>query len=276
MFFETVDLYREFGLPRGERSGGKLTVYARAHNPENTPHTRPAVLVIPGGAYAYVSFREGEPVALRFLAEGYAAFVLEYSVPAAYPVPLIEAALAMRYIRENAKTYGIDPDHVCAAGFSAGGHLAGMLATLFDEKEVSDVAGGGHVRPDAVILGYSVLTTGVFTHGESAENISGGDAGLRGRLSLENRVTKESAPAFIWHTAEDDLVPVENCILMAMAYRAKRVPFELHIFGRGGHGLSTADIEVTNARGDKGDSAAVRMWIPLALNFLEQRGFVVK
>lgn len=276
MLQTTVDLYEYYRIPRGEHRGGRLTVYAHTQNPENTPHTRPAMLLVPGGAYAYISFREGEPVAFKFLAEGYAVFQLEYSVRTPYPTPLIEAALAMRYIRENAQMYGVDADHVCATGFSAGGHLVGMLATLFDEKEVRDVIGGGHVRPDAVILAYAVLTTGEMTHTETAGHISGGDDALCRRLSLEQRVTEQSAPAFIWHTAEDDLVPIENSLLMAMAYRAKGVPFELHIFERGGHGLSTADIEVTNARGDRGDSEAVRMWIPLALNFLKARGFGVK
>lgn len=276
MFYTTIDLYNYYHIPRERHTGGKLTVYARAANPENTPHIRPAVLIVPGGGYRFLSFREGEPVALRFLSEGYAAFVLEYSIFTAFPAPLIEAALAMKYIRENAEAYRIDPDLIAAAGFSAGGHLTGMLATLYGAKQVTDVIGGGHVRPDAVILSYPVITTGVKTHADTANTISGGDPELMRRLSLETCVTKDSSPAFIWHTMEDDCVPVENALLMAQAYRAAGVPFELHIFEKGGHGLSTADIEVTNARGDYGDRAAVREWLPLALNFLKARGFEVK
>lgn len=276
MFYTTVDLYEYFRIPRGENAGGALTVYARSRNPENSPRIRPAILIAAGGGYNYLSFREGEPVALKFLAEGYAVFLLNYTICTPYPVPLIEAAMAMKYIRENAQTYAVDADRVCAAGFSAGGHLVGMLATMFGEKEVIERIGGGHVRPDAVILSYPVITTGMRTHGDTANTISGGDPVLAARLSLEKRVTKESSPAFIWHTSEDDCVAVENAFLMAQAYRAAGVPFELHIFEKGGHGLSTSDIEVCNERGCRGDVEAVRMWIPLALNFLKARGFEVR
>ena len=253
MFYTTVDLYDYFHIPRGENAGGSLTVYARSRNPENSPRIRPAILIAAGGGYNYLSFREGEPVALKFLAEGYAVFLLNYTICTPYPVPLIEAAMAMKYIRENAQTYAVDADRVCAAGFSAGGHLVGML-----------------------ILSYPVITTGIRTHGDTANTISGGDPVLAARLSLEKRVTKESSPAFIWHTSEDDCVAVENAFLMAQAYRVAGVPFELHIFEKGGHGLSTSDIEVCNERGCRGDVEAVRMWIPLALNFLKARGFEVR
>ena len=275
MIYETIDLYEYFHIPRGNNAGGFLTVYLREENPELKTKVRPAALVIPGGGYACISYREGEPVALRFLLEGYNTFHLKYSVKTAYPGPLVEAAMAMAYIRERAETYNTDADHVCAVGFSAGGHLAGMLATLFSDPAVKAVLGDRNVRPDAVTLSYAVLTTGSSSHGGTADVISGGDPALRAALSLEKRVTADSVPAFIWHTLADAAVPVENALLMAEAYRRAGVPFELHVFAEGQHGLATSDVESSNGTGDPRFNAPVQAWMPLTFAWLRGRGFEV-
>ncbi len=279
MINEAIDLYAYFGIERGKNAGGFLTVYARGYSEEMGVKARPAMLIIPGGGYNMVSEREGEPVALRFLNEGYAAFLLQYSVRTPYPAPLIEAGMAMAYIRKNARSYSVDPAHVAAVGFSAGGHLAGMLATLFGEACLKEALGkdAEKVRPDAVILSYPVISTleGI-THEETAENISGGDKTLRGALSLDQRVKADCPPAFIWHTAEDDCVPVVNALLYAGACGKAGVPFELHIFEKGRHGLSVADRDT-----ERGEEAYRRIrhaavWTDLALTFLRNRGFCVR
>ena len=275
MIHETIDLYEYFHIPRGENADGRLTVYMREKNGELTAKVRPAALIIPGGGYGYVSPREGEPIALRFLIEGYNVFRLHYTVNTAFPVPLIEAAMAMAYIRETAVKYDTDPDHVCAVGCSAGGHLAGMLATLFDDPAIKAVLGNKKIRPDAAILCYAVLTTGELTHSDTAQVISGGDRALREKLSLEKRVTEGSVPAFLWHTLSDAAVPVENSLMMASAYRKAGVPFELHVFAEGWHGLSTADIETANGYDDGRFNAPVQAWLPLAFTWLKGRGFGV-
>lgn len=260
MFYEKINL----------QTGGELTVYARTRNPENTPKIRPALLLIPGGGYHSVSFREGEPIALKFLAAGYAVFVLNYTVQTAHPVPFNEAAAAMQYIRENAAKYDVDPNHVCAMGFSAGAHLAGLIATAHAD-------GRPEVQPDAVVFGYPVATTEApYTHEGTASFSSGGDAALRAHLSIEKRVTGDSAPAFIWHTMEDDAVPVENALMLAASYRRHAVPFEMHIFEHGWHGLSTADIEVFNGNYPFEIAETVPQWVNLALAWLKVRGFVVR
>ncbi len=259
--------YKTVQLGGGE-DGGTLTVYARSRNPENTPKTRPALLLIPGGGYNMVSFREGEPVALRFLAAGYAVFLLNYTVRAAHPVPFGEACAAMDYIRSHAGEYGVDPHHVCAMGFSAGGHLAGLLATAHAD-------GRPDALPDAVVLGYPVVTAGEFAHEDTMRIGSGGDPALRQKISVEARVTAESAPVFLWHTAEDGLVPVENSLLLAERCRRCGVPFEMHIFERGCHGLSTADAEVSDGGYPPEVGERVPQWIPLALSWLASRGFQV-
>lgn len=185
--------------------------------------------------------------------------------------------MAMAYVRENAEKYAVDPAFVAAIGFSAGGHLAGMLATLYEDKEVTRILGARNVRPDAVILSYPVITTGIKTHGGTADTISGGDPALREYLSLEKRVTKKSPPAFIWHTGSDGAVPVENALLAAQAYGNEGVPFELHIFEDGVHGLSVSDIET--AGGGENDALInipVQNWLPLVFTWLKSRGFAVK
>lgn len=276
MDIRRIDLYARFGVPREGRTGGYLDVFCRTRNVENARKLRPAILVVAGGGYNMISFREGEPVALKFLARGYAAFLLRYSTRTAYPAPLVEAAMAMAYIRQNAEEYDVDGEHVAAAGFSAGGHLVGLLATHFRDPAVLDAVKGGHVRPDAVILGYPVATMGEYTHGETRDYITGKDPALIPFLSVEKSVTKESSPAFIWHTMEDAAVPMENSLLTAAAYRKAGVPFELHVFEKGWHGLSTAELELNSSEEEADYVSHVQVWTDLALTWLQKRGFALK
>ena len=279
MELKTVDLYEYFGKQRGGVNGGYLTGYVRSPYPEIKPKARPAMLVLPGGGYGFLSEREGEPVALNFLSKGYSSFVLKYSINTAHPVPLIEACMAMVYIRENADKFGIDPQSVVAIGFSAGGHLTGMLATMSDEQEVRDVLGARYslAKPDAVILSYPVITMNDdYTHGGTRRIISGGGAVPYDKLSIEKRITCESVPAFIWHTMEDNCVPVENSLNVALAYKRAGVPFALHIFEKGFHGLSLCNEEVYNSEDIYKSFGHVDKWFDLALDWLKMRGFAVK
>lgn len=276
MFYEKIDLYEYFSLPRPANGQGFLTVYCRERYGDLLQKVRPAMLVIPGGAYEGVSAREGEPVAMRFLHEGFGAFMLEYTVRTPYPVPLIEGAMAMAYIRENAQKYGVDPAHVGALGFSAGGHLAGMLATLYADEPVKKALGERTIRPDAVILAYAVLTAANFTHDVTMRNITGGDPALMKKLCIADGVTADCPPAFLWHTMEDDAAPVENSLLYAEACRKAGVPFEMHIFEKGNHGISVGSIETTETRAAVEPIAHAAVWFELAALWLKQRGFFVK
>lgn len=278
MYHETIDLYNQFPTGRGTNAA-TLTVYAPAPNPELAPKARPAALVIPGGGYGMVSAREGEPVSLRLLAEGFAVFCLSYTVNTPFPTPLIEAAMAAAFIRKHAKRYGANGETLCVFGFSAGGHLAAMLSTMFACEEVKAALkeDAPLARPTAAVLGYPVITTEKsLTHGGTAGVISGGDEALRARLSLENTVKEDSVPAFLWHTVEDGLVPVENSLRFAEAYRRANVPFELHLFERGVHGLSLADGETSEGRGTPLYDENAQAWFPLALAWLRLRGFCVR
>ena len=277
MTYETIDLYAACKLARGTHKKGYLIAYVPNRMTEIRPKTRPAVIICPGGGYEFWSAREGETVALRFLSAGYAAFVLDYEINAAHPEPLIQACMAIKYLRENAEQYGIDAHQIAAAGFSAGGHLAGCMGTLYCEDEVTSLLGKkADLRPDAVILSYPVITMekGV-THDGTKKVITGGSKKLEKKLSLERAVNQKSSPAFIWHTRTDDCVPVENSYRMALAYQNEGVPYELHIFEHGCHGLSLADCEVFDD-GNENILPEVAVWLPLALTWLKGRGFAVR
>ncbi len=278
MIYETIDLYDYFKIKRGGATGGYLTAYARSQLSELYRKTRPAILVIPGGGYGMISGREGEPVALEFLSKGYAAFQLEYTVETAYPVPLNEAVMAMRFIRENAARFQIDSALVAAIGFSAGGHLAGLLSTVAEEEAQRAVGVSDKlVRPDAAILSYPVITMREeLTHEGTKRIASDGGRIDCDLLSVEKRVTKECPPCFIWHTAADTCVPVENSLLLASACRSEGVPFSLHIFERGWHGLSLCNEETGGQTPEDAEHVRVGKWAELALSWLSSRGFSVK
>ncbi len=279
MICKRIDLYDYFNLTRPVGAMGYLDTYVRNNDvlaserePSLSIRKRPAMLIIPGGGYQDVSGREGEPIAVEYMQEGFQTFVLDYSVaPVSYPTQLLEACMAMIYVKENAKEFFVDTNHVCAIGFSAGGHLCGTLANMYEEKVVKDVFGDRVklCRPDAVIYSYPVISSGEYAHKGSFYYLTNNDERLSKELSLEFKVTKNSPPAFIWSTDQDLAVPCENSLLMAFAYRKAGVPMELHIFEPGGHGLSTSDEEVFTPE------PTVRQWIKLSKVWLKNRGFVI-
>ena len=272
MITEKVDLYAYFDKTRPENGAGYLTVYAYDKTEGKPDRVRPAMLVIGGGGYAYVSQREKDCIAYTYLAKGYVSFVLEYSVaPVKYPAQLNEGLMAMAYIRENAEKFGVDVNHVAAIGFSAGGHLCAMLATLSDSADAKKFMGDkvSLTRPDAVVLSYPVISSVNKAHSSSFDNLCGDDEKLKSELSLENRVTENSSPAFIWSTVTDNCVPCENSIYYALACKRCGVPFELHVFAEGQHGLSLATEEVFTV------NKPVQKWVKLSLTWLKGRGFEI-
>lgn len=237
-----------FNLKEADSSGfiPTLTTYV-LDDPLEINRKRGAVLICPGGGYAFCSAREAEPIALNFNAAGYHAFVLDYSVaPHVFPDALCEASDSMRIIREHAEEWNVDKDKIAVCGFSAGGHLAASLATLWNtEKAVK--CDDKMNKPNAAILCYPVLTSGEKAHRGSFENLLGENKDNKEMLeylSLEKRVSKDTPPTFLWHTYTDDGVPVENSLMFADALRKNDVPFEMHIYPKGGHGLSLANKEV--------------------------------
>lgn len=278
---QIVDLYEYFGLKRQDGASGYLTTYIHNQSKEFcVGRIRPAMLVIPGGAYRVVSEREGEPVAISFLEKGYNSFVLTYSVaPVSFPSQLIEGAMAMAYIRENAEKFNVFSDKIGAVGFSAGGHLAGMLATMFDHKIIKETLKdkASLCRPDAVILSYPVISAFDCPHVGSFIHLSGENEKLYKELTLEDKVTKDSSPAFIWATFNDKTVPVKNSMLIAESYLENGVPYEFHIFHNGVHGLSLSTLESARSELVKEHNRPhVANWFNLAIEWLSDLGFNIK
>ena len=260
--------------------GSGASVQAYLHTPVWEMSVRreryPAVVVCPGGAYAFVSQREAEPVALPFFARGYNVFVLTYTCgeQARDFAPLIQLSETVRRIRETPQ-WRVDPEHIAVCGFSAGGHLAGSLGVLWDDPEFLRHYGdrSGKNRPDAMLLCYPVLLANAYTHEESIRNVSGDvPGGERYRyFALDEHVSASTCPTFLWHTAEDGGVPVENTLLFALALQKARVPFEAHVFPTGGHGLSTCTAETCGTA----DPYNGR-WLGLAMDWLDRQfGFTL-
>ena len=198
--------------------GGVLTVYLRASlDAMPAVKERPLVLVVPGGGYGHVSPREGDPVTLQFAAAGYHTAVLTYSVGegAQNYQPLRQLNEALALLRQNAGEWHILPDKIAVCGFSAGGHLALSGAVLDIPGETAQQ------RPNAVILGYPVITAGEFAHRGSFVQLAGSeDAAAQQAFTLEDKVTSDTPPVFVWHTMEDKTVPVENTLLLLAALRS--------------------------------------------------------
>lgn len=271
---------------RGSLPDARLITYIQDYHDEVGIDRRPLVLICPGGAYAYTSEREGEALAMQFLAMGCHAAVLKYScAPARYPVALTELASAVKLIREHETDWHVEPKGLIVLGCSAGGHLAASLGTLWNEEflaEAVDMSGEeqGRLRPDGMILCYPVITAGEFAHRGSFENLLGPEEGAIGRLedgssllsglSLENRVTEETPPAFIWHTFTDGSVPVENSLFLVSALRRADVATEFHMYPAGGHGLSLANRLTQNREGTAAQKECTS-WIELARTWIESR-----
>ena len=226
----------------------RLTCYLQDQS-DAMPNTniRPAALIFPGGGYQYCSDREAEPVALAYLAEGFNAFVLRYTTGMDCPLDraLQDAQAALAYLRQNAGDLRIDPHKIVAVGFSAGGHLAAAMGTQSEEK------------PDALVLGYAVTLGATWA-----------PMGRTSEPDLGSLVSDSTPPAFIFATQGDSLVPVKNSLVFADALADHDIPFALHIFPTGEHGLSLARPCTSN--GDEARvNAEVARWLPMSIVFLQ-------
>jgi acetyl esterase/lipase len=301
MITKTIELYEN-------RSDVTLTTYVWADSPillNGEP--RPAILICPGGGYQFCSDREAEPVALRFAAMGYHAFVLRYStygnnlpgffpVPgevrelpvnpnSVYPAPLRDLGKAFLTIRAHAEEWRGDMDKIALCGFSAGAHNCAMYSVYWQDPILSEFFGEepATFKPAAAILGYGIydyhLMFGEITdpivqsvaHGASIAyfGTTAPTKEVLDTVSPALHVTQNTPPIFLWATAADELVPVENTTRMAHALAQAGVPFEVHIFEQGQHGLALSDqatsgsLQEINIDADK--------WVGLADAWLKKR-----
>lgn len=211
---------------------------------------RPLIVIFPGGGYGMVSEREAERIATAYNAAGFHAAVVYYCVePHRHPLPIYNAARALEILRERSDEWNIDKDKIVVCGFSAGGHLAASLCCLWNDPELfgNDTEKNSSHKPNAAVLSYPVITSGDHAHKDSFRNLIGTDDetnALYTKLSLEKQVNNAVPPTFLWHTYEDMCVPVENSLMYANKLRENGVPFEMHIFDKGEHGLSRVSDEV--------------------------------
>jgi acetyl esterase/lipase len=217
-----------------------------AYFAEKKGSKQPAVVVLPGGAYHSHALHEGEPIARWLNTLGIVAFVLQYRVaPYRHPVPSTDAKRALRLIRSRAEAWGIDSTRLGVIGFSAGGHLASNVGVQYDNGNVNaiDIVDRFSSRPDFMILCYPVISMGEFGHDGSRIHLLGENPTNESiqLLSSELHVTEDTPQTFLWHTSDDPAVQVENTLMFAGALSRCKVPFELHSYQTGCHGLGLAE-----------------------------------
>ena len=246
----------------------KLYIYVLDNSPEINPQgLRPMIVICPGGGYARTSDREAEAVAMKFLGMGYHAAILRYSCrPAVYPTALTELAESVRYLREHADKYHIDPNKIVVQGSSAGGHLAASLGVFWKKPFLAEAlhCKSEDIRPNGMILNYPVITSGEYAHRESFRNLLGDRYDvLVEEMSLENQVSADTPKTFLWHTFPDDCVPVMNSVLFVQALMKHNISTEFHMYPVGGHGLGLAN-ELTATPDGYGIQKECQSWISLA------------
>lgn len=252
------------------RNDGKvpyITTYILDKPTEYASPPRPLVVIFPGGGYGYCSAREAEPIACAFNAAGINAVTVEYRVNTPYPAALEDASDALVYVREHAAEWNTDPDKIVVCGFSAGGHLAASISVLCS-KEPAIKREDRLNRPNGMILAYPVISAISFPHQASFVNIGVTTPELMELNSIERQTDTDTPPAFIWHTFSDTTVPLENSLMLAASLRKSKVPFELHVYPDGVHGLSLAN-DVT-APAPECIVPHAQDWIKQAIEWIKQ------
>lgn len=212
--------------------------------PAPTHHPTACVVIYPGGGYKHRADHEGGPIAEFFNSRGLHAAVVQYrTAPNYHPAPLADAQRAIKIVRENAKKWFVDPDRIVTLGFSAGGHLAASTVTLPEvETVVDDEISKQPCLPNGAVLCYPVIELGeAFGHVGSGKNLLG-DAYTEkaAEYSLQNRINEKTPQVFLWHTSDDQAVNVKNSLVFGERLRDLGIPFEMHIFPHGKHGLGLA------------------------------------
>lgn len=250
----------------------ELTWYAPAV--EHPQFNRMLVVICPGGGYRFLSPRESEPVALAFAQMGCHACVVRYDTgtPGLGVRPLRQLAAAVRQAADEAEWRGFDPQKIFLCGFSAGGHLAASLGVYWYDPAVTALELGRAVRPRGMILGYPVVTMGEYAHPGSRMMLTGGNPGLINIFSLEMHVKHVTPPVFLWQTATDEKVPVQNSLMLVEACLEAGVPCEYHLYPTGLHGMSLATEEVASPEENLYPDPHIAGWLQQCQEWLLQYG----
>jgi acetyl esterase/lipase len=260
------------GAPGALGTGSNDIPTLTAYFPSTEPANGSAMVICPGGGYGGLASHEGKDYALWLNEQGIAGFVLKYRLGShgyRHPRMLEDAARAVRLVRFHASEWSLDSGRVGIMGSSAGGHLASTLLTHYDtgQPAATDPIDRLSCRPDIGILCYPVITMGQFTHKGSRENLLGRDPSdeLIRELSNELHVTRDTPRCFLFHTSDDAAVPVENSLIFAAALRQAGVPFDLHIYQHGPHGIGVG------AKVD--DPSHLHPWTRDCRLWLKEQGF---
>lgn len=237
---EKIPHWDESYIESGETAARKPTITAYPAK------SKGAVVIFSGGGYTMRAEHEGKGYAEWFSSIGVTSFVADYRVaPYKHPAQISDAMRAVRFARKNAEKYGFAPDKIAVMGSSAGGHLAASLSVHYDKKMYNETDETDKIscRPNVAILCYPVIDMYEYRHDGSRQNLIGPRPTTveKDFMSLYKQVTADTPPTFIWHTSSDESVPVENSLLYASALSACRVPFEMHIYPVGHHGLGLAE-----------------------------------
>lgn len=272
-------------------SNATLTTYIQDSYLDNKfLGNRPAIIICPGGAYIGITEKETEPVALRFLSAGYHAFVLRYSTGtdlARFPAPFIDVAKSILLVRENAKSWCVDPDKISICGFSTGGHVAATYSATWQEDYLAIALNADNqiFKPNTLLLGYPLLDLHKFKTKNLIKNpemqpliemIYSAAYGtinpskqLIDKWTPANRVGSQMPPTFLWMDAEDALVDVEEGLDFIKILSEKNIPYEFHVFEKGVHGLSLGDQRVGYSENEIMKTGNAHKWVHLALDWLQ-------
>ncbi|MDR4886356.1 alpha/beta hydrolase [Fredinandcohnia sp. QZ13] len=268
-------IHQKYELQHNDEKA-ELYTYILDNSPSIDPdRRRPMIVICPGGGYVHTSDREAEPVAIQMLSKGFHASILRYSVePAVFPTSLGQLASAIGLIRDHAESWNVDPDKIIVMGFSAGGHLSASLGVFWNREFLTKqlTYSKEQIKPNGLILSYPVISSGAYAHEGSFKALLGDkfeDQHSRDFLSLENQVSNETPPTFLWHTVSDTAVPVENSMLFAQSLLKLNVPLEMHIYPNGVHGLSLGTEETqSNGRSDH-IQPEIENWIEMAARWIK-------
>jgi len=256
---------------KGSTGNPMLSTYIIEDSPEFKVKKRPLVLICPGGGYVMTSDREAEMIALNYNAYGFNAAVLRYSVaPAEFPTALMELAVSVKFFREKAEQWHIDTDRIFLQGFSAGGHLVASYGCFWTDEMFVEIHRRDMelIRPNGIILGYPVISSGPHAHRDSFRNLLGEKYDrLVDEVSLEKKVNRNNPRTFIWATCDDELVPVENSLLFMQALKENGIQFEAHIYPEGKHGLSLGNKSTESPDGNE-IQPEIGDWISKAARFI--------
>lgn len=255
-------IYKEIRL-----GDAMVRTYVLSNYPAIDENRRRAMIIIcPGGAYRFCSEREAEPIAIRFNSLGYNCLVLYYTVNAKeqgsiYPKPQQELAETVKWVRSHADELNTDPNKIILMGFSAGGHLAASHGVFWKRY-------GQLSKPNAMVLCYSVITSGSYAHERSIRNLVGDDENLKSEMSLEMQVNSDVPPTFIWTTKTDQSVPYENSLMFKDSLDRFGIESELVVYPEGVHGLSLGTSETTDTK--RSVTSCVQDWPERADSFLKK------